>query len=409
MKRCVPCQFAMIGLLSASSTLADVTIRALGPAPGSTSNSPRAMSANGLVVVGESRFSDHNAAYRWDADTGMVTLDSVESTAWGTSADGSIVVGVRTIPGGRDRAFRWTASSGLVPLPFFPGGGTNPMSRAQGISANGEVIVGSCTEPVNRELVPTRWTSTGIQALGMSRADSHGASANGSVIVGSREGGKGYFEAFRWSVSTGVMGLGSLPDGRLESYSSGVSDDGLVVVGGSNYDRNSGNVEAFRWTAEHGMVGLGFLPGHSRSFAYAASGDGHTIVGYSDIGAAGAPFIWTLGRGMRPLRTVLETDYGLDLSGWTLGAARAVSADGTAIAGEGASPAGQSVTWLVSGLPELCVADVTGDRAVDLADLATLLSGFGCAGGACVDLTGDGETQLDDLTLLLQKFGTGCP
>lgn len=405
----LPGQIAILGLLAASSARADVEFRGLGFVPGGSSSSPRDISANGAVVVGQSWVSDHYAAYRWSFETGMVSLDSVESTAYATSADGSIVVGSRTVPGGRSRAFRWTESTGNVLLPFFPGVGTNPLSRAQGISANGVVIVGSCTEPVNRELVPVRWTGEAPEALDTARADSHGASANGSVIIGSRATGAGWFEAFRWTSGTGIVGLGALSGDRTESYAADISDDGSVVIGSSSYDGILSHLQAFRWTPANGMVGLGLVPGYTRSAAQSVTGDGSTIVGFSDGGLGGAPFIWTLGRGIRPLQAMLENDYGVNLSGWTLSIAWGISADGTAIVGEGWNPSGQTETWLVSGLPSLCIADLDNDRAVGLADLAMLLSDFGCVSGPCVDLTGDGQTALDDLALLLQKFGTDCP
>ena len=52
-------------------------------------------------------------------------------------------------------------------------------------------------------------------------------------------------------------GLGFL-SGILNSEARAVSADGTVVVGMSNV--NSG-LEAFRWTLASGMVGLGDLPG----------------------------------------------------------------------------------------------------------------------------------------------------
>ena len=105
----------------------------------------------------------------------------------------------------------------------------------------------------------------------------------------------------------------------------------------------------------------------------------------------------------------MEIDHGLNLGGWTLRIAWGISADGTAIVGEGINPAGQTETWLVSGLPPRCAADLNNDRVVDLADLATLLSSFGCVSEPCPDLSGDGETALEDLALLLALFGTDCP
>lgn len=56
-----------------------------------------------------------------------------------------------------------------------------------------------------------------------------------------------------------------------------------------------------------------------------------------------------------------------------------------------------------------CPGDVNGDGAVDLADLATLLSNFGGTGGAAAgDIDGDGDIDLADLATLLANFGGTC-
>jgi hypothetical protein len=44
-------------------------------------------------------------------------------------------------------------------------------------------------------------------------------------------------------------------------------------------------------------------------------------------------FVWDAANGLRSLRKVLELDYGLDLYGWTVSEAAAVSADGRVVVG----------------------------------------------------------------------------
>lgn len=58
-----------------------------------------------------------------------------------------------------------------------------------------------------------------------------------------------------------------------------------------------------------------------------------------------------------------------------------------------------------------CLGDVNSDRAVDLADLATLLSHFGVPTGSTFehgDLDGDGDVDISDLAGLLSVFGSRC-
>jgi hypothetical protein len=97
------------------------------------------------------------------------------------------------------------------------------------------------------------------------------------------------------------------------------------------------------------MQGLGDLPGGSfSSVANAVSEDGLTVVGRSNVGPLNideAAFIWDQAHGMRNLRDVLISDYGLDLTGWKLSSATGVSADGKQIAGFGTNPSGGSEGW----------------------------------------------------------------
>jgi uncharacterized membrane protein len=92
------------------------------------------------------------------------------------------------------------------------------------------------------------------------------------------------------------------------------------------------------------MVPLGSNPG---STAYGISGNGQIIVG--DDGANA--FIWDSVNGMQSLASVLENTYGLDLSGWTLGTAYAISNDGSTIVGYGTRPGGKTEAW-VAVIPE---------------------------------------------------------
>jgi uncharacterized membrane protein len=106
-------------------------------------------------------------------------------------------------------------------------------------------------------------------------------------------------------------------------------------VGGSSV--NGSNWEAVRWTRETGLVSLGHLPGMSMPNDSAAdvSADGSIVVGSAvDPSWSKHAFIWDASHGMRKLADVLVQDYGLDLGGWNLEYAKAISADGTVIAGD---------------------------------------------------------------------------
>jgi probable HAF family extracellular repeat protein len=292
-------------------------------AGGSFFSQARGASSDGSVVVGQSQSASGTEAFRWAASGGMVGLGQLPggtfSQAFGVSADGSVVVGLG-LAGSGFEAFRWTAAGGMVGLGDLPGGSF--FSRADGVSADGSVVVGTSL------------------------------SASGS-------------EAFRWTSAGGIVGLGDLPGGGVWSFAQGVSADGSVVVG--NSDSASGP-EAFRWTSGGGMVGLGDLAGGGfNSIAWAASADGSVVVGAGSTAAGNEAFIWDTTNGMRSVKDVLVA-LGVDVTGWRLDAAIAVSADGNVIVGTGINPSGSSQGWLARLSPE------PPDPGSD----ATLIGPLGC-------------------------------
>jgi uncharacterized membrane protein len=100
------------------------------------------------------------------------------------------------------------------------------------------------------------------------------------------------------------------------------------------------------------MVGLGDLPGGEyRSLAIDVTADGSTVVGWSVSDLGEEAFYWQSISGMRPLSDVLINDYGLDLNGWTLNHASAISPDGAVIVGNGTNPAGIREAW-IAVIPE---------------------------------------------------------
>ena len=90
------------------------------------------------------------------------------------------------------------------------------------------------------------------------------------------------------------------------------------------------------------MNGLGH-GGASQSYAFGVSADGSVVVGGSKSGSGHygtEAFIWTQSEGMRSLREMLMSDFGLDLSGWELSYATGISWDGLTIVGVGWGPSG---------------------------------------------------------------------
>jgi probable HAF family extracellular repeat protein len=322
------------------------------------------VSADGSVVVGlvvRPVNNYRNEASRWTQSSEAVGLgflsDNVNlgSFANDVSADGSVVVGGSSTNTGDTSIspFRWTQETGMVALGSYPDGWSGGYDFANAsVSADGSVIVGYVNDYKSGNGAKAfRWTQpSGIVGLGNLPGGfdsiATDVSADGSVIVGQGSSVNGR-EAFRWTQETGMVGLGTVPSGGSIGSFLGISADSTVIVG-YDHDYNTARTEAFRWTQETGMVGLGTL-GESRYGAgqISTSADGSIIVGTS----ADEAFRWTQKTGMVSLKETL-IGAGLDVSGWTLMSANAISANGFTIVGDGTNPSGKYEAWIANVSPE---------------------------------------------------------
>jgi hypothetical protein len=104
--------------------------------------------------------------------------------------------------------------------------------------------------------------------------------------------------------------------------------------------------------------------------AQAVAADGATVVGYTS--SPFRAFIWDSVNGMRNLQNVLVSDYGLDLTGWTLEAATDISPNGRTIVGNGTNPNGDLEAWIaiIPGPATACIdgLDNDGDGFTDYPD-----------------------------------------
>jgi len=94
------------------------------------------------------------------------------------------------------------------------------------------------------------------------------------------------------------------------------------------------------------FLGLGDLPGGiTFSRAFGVSADGSVVVGTGNAATGFEAFIWDGSSGMQSIQDTL-LGAGVDLTGWQLSAANAISADGLSIVGLG-SHNGATEAWLV--------------------------------------------------------------
>lgn len=314
---------------------------------------PSGVSGDGTAVVGRSVTANGtNHAFRWTTQGGTQGLgllpDMTSSYANGISPDGTVIVGIAS--GSQSgRGFRWSLNGGMVGLDSL----TNwAFASPRAVSAGGSVIVGEASTTNPNGQSAALWTASGPQAFipeGFYYAKGVDVSADGRTVVGN--GGtiddRGP-RAFRRTSGGGFDVLDPIPS-RDYSTARGVSSNGEFVVGYSH--SNGATAEATRWTAGGGAQDLGRLPGAYYSNAAAVSGAGTVVVGESfesrvtlDDGA----FIWTQATGMRSLKNVLISEYGLanELAAWSLDFATAISDDGNTIVGYGYNPMGAIQGWI---------------------------------------------------------------
>jgi probable HAF family extracellular repeat protein len=287
----------------------------------------------------------------WTPTGGLRTAgfaNSDHTTAHAISGDGSTILGVDY----GARMLTWTAAGGIE----YPPG---TLGYPGGINRDGSVIVGGAGN------VPFRWSrSTGAVALPVPSewsADGHGnaVSADGSVVAGTLFNNPGYRRAFRWTAAGGTQLLDH-PANIVGSDATAVSADGSTIVGWA-FDADGIN-HSFRWTEDGGFHLLGHLPAFPGEPALShtsrpsgATADGAVVVGSESFGSAltnSGAFIWDAAHGMRSLKAVLESEYGMNLTGWTLWSAGGITPDGRTIIGTGSHPQfGETVAWRVV-LPE---------------------------------------------------------
>lgn len=289
----------------------------------------------------------------------------IRSAATAVSADGSIIVGTAE---GTSNGGRWTAANGWTSLGSVMDQVTD--FSPQGMSFDGSVVVGHGHPPQNGN-VAARWTAaSGVVNLGALPNNSSfpdaflmAVSANGSRATGNSFGVDGVHPLY-WSVENGLVGLGDVPGGPFYALGWDISGDGRTIVGSARTQFPQAPDEAFLWREDTGFI----LPDPNHgavigSAFTAVSGNGAVAAGYFS-GPNGGGMIWDSHRGMRFIQDVLVNDYHLDLTGWLLGGAVALSHDGRVVVGNRRNPAGESEAW-IARIPKSEFASLEPAEAFD--------------------------------------------
>jgi probable HAF family extracellular repeat protein len=357
----------------------------VGFVPFQQSVSATGVSADGSVVTGYFLAGGppgQTEAVSWTAGTltGLGFLPAPynhDSRAFAANANGSIIAGYsQSNNGSGSQAFRWVGGT-MTGLGFLPGG--NPStSTAYGISADGSIVVGQATSTAFGDGQAFSWANGTMTALACPMVNgaqifqciANSVSANGSVVVGtSSDSGSLLDHAIRWIAGSPTAIANPCP--TCEISAAAVNSDGTVMVGDAKFT-SSGPISAYRWV-NGTTTALGQLPGGNSSHALGVSADGSVVVGYGGSGN-GQAFIWTAATGMQLLSDVLA-GLGVNLSGWGLGAATGISADGTVIVGTG-DYGNQGTGWIayLRGGPSFTATPTSGKSPLAVTFRASGLS-----------------------------------
>jgi uncharacterized membrane protein len=326
-----------------------------------------AISTDGAIIVGKSGW----CASRGPTSQGMspIQQNCYLSTALGVSWSGTTVVGTTRQQFGYVDGFRWTETSGIVPL-MRPSGYSGDLV-ATCTTENGEFTFGNATDPTTGVSVAIKWQQdvTAVMlgtAAGHSAAALRACSASGAVAAGAGVEA-GYERAIIWTAHYGVQDLFRM-----------LSASGLEVSG---------------WE-------------HTR--AVAVSADGSTIVGNGRHLGIDRSFAVT-GFSIPP-----DNDFDLvpdDRDNCTLAPnPDQADCDGDGIGDVCELLAGSAFDLDANGVLDdcECLADLFGDGQVNGADLGILLSQWGQGAGAVADINRDGIVNAADLSILLSSWGA-CP
>ena len=221
------------------------------------------------------------------------------NSAWGGSADGTVVVGMQYYSAATYKAFKWTQGEGYNNI----GAANTRSNRPNGVSSDGKVVFGwEDTETVPR--TPVAWIDGEIiQMVPSEWGEASGASSTGEYIVGTATG-----LGFIWSEPTGtVIFTNTLNNGDIAANV--VLDNGTVMG----------------YTAE------GFPPFIElrRAFVRYLNGEMTTFNDY----AASRGFV--------------------DAADWIFYSINDATSDGNQFIGAGVNPDGQDVTFLINFASEL--------------------------------------------------------
>jgi probable HAF family extracellular repeat protein len=409
------CLLAAIALALAMVGRAEgQTFIGLGQVPSGAASFATAVDGHGDVVVGYASIGTgdgESQAFLWTREGNGGTLrdlGSLPAPNWAlcaaVSRDGLVLAGYQRTISNDQQATRWHVSgNGNVAIDMLAGLDGEGGAYALDVSGDGRVMVGTSRSPEGFRAV--RWTEHGVENLGVMEggndSQAYATNVDGSIVVGFGTSAEEGYSAFRWTSGGGMRSLGALNTGGTSfAFANGVSDSGAVVIGESSTAQGS---RAFRWTERTGMVALPIPAGMLFSGAYGVSADGSVIVGIAGNSTDRRVLVWSRTLQWIDLEAYLS-GRGVDLSGWDLQGASAVSADGGSIVGYGTHN-GAHEAWIAS-LPPRCAPDFDGSNHLDVQDIIAFLNAW-FALDPSADFNGLGGITVQDIFDFLSAWFSG--
>lgn len=291
------------------------------------------------------------------------------------------------------RAFYHSPSAGMIDLGTFGG----YQSYAFDVNNIG-LVVGWANLSMNvyRAFAWRDGVLTNLGTLGGNHSIAYFSNDADQVFgrSGTSDGGERWFV---WTQSDGMREFRPRTGTLVQELVQANGRGDLVGI----YTDEAGQQVLFAYTPDRGFIDVRMLGSLNLGDVCDVNRRGEVVSMVRSESWAGFPTLFAPGE---PPQRLDQVDFGL---GWSVTNVVSITESGQMLV-DGQDAAGNTRHAVLTP-PSPCTGDIDEDRAIDLSDLAMLLSAFGCEGASCTgDLNADGAADLTDLATLLAVFGTDC-
>jgi len=389
-----------------------------------------------MADTGEVFGQAYGPAYAWSASTGYTLLKGLipedYAIVQSCTTDGSTLFGIAATGLGLDDPevpVVWT--SRLQPPKVIPGFPPNWTCSDAHCNADGSVVAGYAYEKkvgggegiyiwragVRKnqgwEFI-TQWPP-GVIYAGINDLNDNGTIGVGGGPDATLEG----FSGIRWTKQGGLQVIPDILGGEKDG-SFGLCDaTGFRASGWASPPE--GKWIASVWDPVNSWTLVGKLKPTDSGAGLGVDDTGFAGAGTSEFGTiqqGRTAIYWTARDGIRAVKDVLITDYGLtEADAWKLGDVDAISPNGRFMAGRGLNPQGKFETWWAEVRP-FCYADCdnasspkgvgAGPPVLDIDDYICYQTKFILGDYLYADCQLDGVLDINDFICFQTKFNLGC-